>query len=392
MPCGLRAGAEIRTKDTVGPPHLIVNRRAQLNTFPDLARTVLSFPDELSDLIQFDPGSLSVTARESKHREFKQTFVPNDFSDYTKTIVAFGNADGGFILFGISDKPRQIVGTSEIPDEAQWADRLRDDFDPEISIATKIYAVGALHVYVVGTGPVTYRPVVCKRSRSKRVAGRDGKPRDIEVIREGAIYYRYSAQTRFIGYPELMALIAEREARRVKSFMDTLNIIQKVGVDKAGILKMSEDTSTIVMTPETAKGLSLIDKGRLVEEPGAPAYVVMGNVNVKNVIHAPLDEADKNLPTEAAARIRPLVHRIYDRQTKITAAQVSMVLKHLGLSDDNIHVVKEPKFHRKFITRAGIKAVEEFIERDPRGALRSFGSRAALARYDGRVSDKKLQE
>ncbi len=253
MPCGLRAGAEIRTKDTVGPPHLIVNRRAQLNTFPDLARTVLSFPDELSDLIQFDPGSLSVTARESKHREFKQTFVPNDLSDYTKTIAAFGNADGGCILFGISDKPRQIVGAAEIPDEAQWADRLRDDFDPEISIATKIYAVGALHVYVVETGPVTYRPVVCKRSRSKRVVGRDGKPRDIEVIREGAIYYRYSAQTRFIGYPELMALIAEREARRVKSFMDTLNIIQKVGVDRAGILKMSEDTSTIVMTPKRQK-------------------------------------------------------------------------------------------------------------------------------------------
>ena len=61
-----------------------------------------------------------------------------------------------------------------------------------------------------------------------------------------------------------MALMAEREARRVKSFMDTLNIIQKVGVDKAGILKMSEDTSTIVMT-QSAKGLSLIDKGRLVE-------------------------------------------------------------------------------------------------------------------------------
>ena len=62
-----------------------------------------------------------------------------------------------------------------------------------------------------------------------------------------------------------------------------------------------EFCNTIFMTPETAKGLSLIDKGRLVEEAGAPAYVVMGNVDVKNFIHAPLDDADKNLPTEAAA-------------------------------------------------------------------------------------------
>lgn len=201
------------------------------------------FPNELSELIQYDPGSLAVMARESKHREFKQAFVPNDLSDYTKTIAAFGNADGGYILFGISDKPRQIIGTPEIADEAQWADRLRDDFDPEVSIATKLYTVGALQIYAVGTEPISHRPVVCKRSRSKRVTGRDGRPRDVEVIREGAIYYRYSGQTRFIGYPELMALMAERETRRVKSFMDTLNIIQKVGVDKAGILKMSEDAS-----------------------------------------------------------------------------------------------------------------------------------------------------
>lgn len=347
------------------------------------------FPNELSNLIQYDPGGLAVSARESKHREFKQAFAPNDFSDYTKTIAAFGNAGGGYILFGISDKPRQLVGTPEIPDEAQWADRLREDFDPEIAITTRAYAVGAFHVYAVGTDAATQRPIVCKRSRSKRVPGRDGRPRDVEVIREGTIYYRYSGQTRSIGYTELMALMAEREARRVKSFMDTLNIIQKVGVDKAGILKMSEDASTIVMTPETAKSLSLIDKGRLVQEPGAPAYVVMGNVDVKNIVHAPLHEADKNLPTEAAARIRPLVHQVYDRQTKITAGQVSMVLRHLGLSEDNIHVIQEPKFRRKFITRAGIDAVVEFIKRDPRGALESFGSRAALARYDARMDEAK---
>ena len=105
----------------------------------------------MSKLIQYDLDSLTVTARESKHREFKQALVPNHLSDYTKTIAAFGNADGGYILFGIGDKPRQIVGAPEIPDEAQSADLLRDDFDPEVSIMTKTYAVGALQVYAVGT-------------------------------------------------------------------------------------------------------------------------------------------------------------------------------------------------------------------------------------------------
>jgi predicted HTH transcriptional regulator len=179
---------------------------------------VFDFPEKLLDLIQFDPESLTVTARESKHREFKQAFVQNDFSDYTKTLAAFGNASGGYILFGVSDKPRRIVGAGEIVDEARWADRLRDDFDPEIAIATKVYSLGSLNVFGVAVEPLPHRPIVCKRSRSKQVPGKDGKARDIEVIREGAIYYRYSAQTRFIGYPELMHLMAERRNSAGKSF------------------------------------------------------------------------------------------------------------------------------------------------------------------------------
>ena len=85
---------------------------------------MFDFPDELSDLIQYVAGDFSVTARESKRHEFKRAFVQNDFSDYTKTLAVFGNASGGYILFGISDKPRQIVGTPEVVDEARWADRL----------------------------------------------------------------------------------------------------------------------------------------------------------------------------------------------------------------------------------------------------------------------------
>jgi predicted HTH transcriptional regulator len=67
---------------------------------------LLNLPDDLSDVIQFDPQNFVITSREGKHREFKQAFVQSDFADYTKTLAAFSNADGGCILFGISDKPR----------------------------------------------------------------------------------------------------------------------------------------------------------------------------------------------------------------------------------------------------------------------------------------------
>ena len=344
---------------------------------------MFALPKNLDELIQFDTKSLAVSSRESKHREYKEDFLVADLSDYTKILAAFGNASGGYILFGISNKPRQIVGVTHDIDEAQWVDRIRQDFDPEIPIATAEYAVGRLKVLAVGVDQVISRPILCKRSRSKPVVGKDGKQRDAEVIREGSIYYRYAGQTRTIGYSELVHLIAEREERRVKAFMDTINVIQKVGVDRAGILKMSEESSSIFMTPETAKSLSLIDKGRLVQKRGDPAYVVVGNVDVAQVVHTQLPEADKNLPGEAASILRPAVQAIFGSGTPYSPSQVTLTLRHLGLDGDNIHSVHEKKLRRKFVTRAGIQAMKDFIEKSPLEAITAFGSKASIARFKG---------
>jgi uncharacterized membrane-anchored protein len=55
------------------------------------------------------------------------------------------------LIFGVNEKPRQIVGDpATLRDEAQWANRLKEDFDPEIVIATKRYAASGLQVFVVG--------------------------------------------------------------------------------------------------------------------------------------------------------------------------------------------------------------------------------------------------
>jgi len=61
--------------------------------------------------------------------EFKQGFIASDFSDYTKVLASFCNTAGGVIVFGVSDRPRTIIGSEDIPDEAKWVDRLRADFD-----------------------------------------------------------------------------------------------------------------------------------------------------------------------------------------------------------------------------------------------------------------------
>ncbi len=215
-----------------------------------------------------------------------------------------------------------------------------------------------------------------------------GKVKDIEVLREGSIYFRYAGQTRAIGYTELTTMLADRERKRIQAVMQTLKVMERVGLENTGVVNINEQTSNLYVSRETAKGLTLIDKGKFVEQEGAPAYVVVGRVNLNRVVHAPLDEADKNLPTEAAAQLRSLVEEVYGKGSTIWAQQVSALLKKLKINNDNIHCVHEKKFRRKYVTRAGIQAVGDFIREKPLEAIRTFGSKAAIQKYEQQITKK----
>jgi hypothetical protein len=341
---------------------------------------MLVLPADFTELVQYDAGSGAVLSREGKRLEFKESFTAADLSDYTKVLASFANASGGVILFGISNKPRMIVGAKDMTDEANWANRLRDDFEPELPFAIREYVVGEFKLYAVGVDPCLHKPVICKRTRSKVVEDKKAGKKDVGVIQEGAIYYRYAGQTRAIGFAELHNMLVERETQYLQKMMETLQVIQKVGLENAGIVDMSVPKSRIFMSKETAKGLSFINKGQIVQEAGAPAYVVMGNVDLQQVVHAPLEEEDKNIPTEAAKMLTAVVKEVYGI-SRIHPPQVTLILRHLKIDGDNVHCVVEKKMGRKYITRAGIKAVEDFIRQHPGDAINVFGSRSARNAY-----------
>ena len=341
---------------------------------------MLKLPDKLSDLFAFDAETLLVTARESKHREFKLDFYQKDISDYTKTLAAFGNADGGCIVFGVRDHPRRINGVTiaNIPDEAKWADRLREDFAPEIVFATRTYEINGKLLLAIGTNPSPHRPIIARTNRTKKVTDKNGQVTNAEAVRDGTIYFRYGGSTRPINYSELSVMLDERERNRLKSLMENLKVIEKIGIENAGIVDMKEGASHLYLSKETARGLSFIDRGRFVEEDGAPAYIVLGNVDLNQVIHKPLEDEDKNLPMEVAKHLKPIVQQTYSNLMPFSPQQVSQILRHLGILDDNTHSIWEKKLRRRYITRAGIQAIEAFLKGSPLEALRCFSSKAVI--------------
>ena len=71
--------------------------------------------------------------------EYKESFGWASLSDYFRAMAAFSNRDGGYIIFGVKDRPHVLQGLKddalkrfEEIDNQVWSTNLRDHFSPEI--------------------------------------------------------------------------------------------------------------------------------------------------------------------------------------------------------------------------------------------------------------------
>jgi hypothetical protein len=75
-------------------------------------------------------------SRENSTLEFKEGFGWKSLPEYARTLAAFSNAQGGYIVFGVKDRPRILEGLTndrfEELDPAKLTRGLQDYFEPEI--------------------------------------------------------------------------------------------------------------------------------------------------------------------------------------------------------------------------------------------------------------------
>ena len=74
---------------------------------------------EVRKILAGRTSSGTIRSRESNTVEFKQSFNKGNTAAYAKTMAAYANNSGGYIIFGITDSPSKIVGLKN--------DNLRDD-------------------------------------------------------------------------------------------------------------------------------------------------------------------------------------------------------------------------------------------------------------------------
>lgn len=309
--------------------------------------------------LNVDKTTKKVSNRESEHREFKLKFENNNLPKFAKTMAAFANRDGGAIFFGIKDKPRELVGIieNEAPDDVVITNFLKEYFQPEILFESNIIEIHGLKIHCLLVKPSFRKPVICKKSKSIKLE--QGKP-EKEVLREGAIYYRYSASTDEIKYADLMLVLdSEREAY-FKSMIDNITLLNKVGIDKAAIvdaheLSGNDQAASVYLTNDTAQNLNWIDGGRFVEDEndGGKAYYVVRKVEIKHgvEIQKPVDFANTH----------PLTKTELMKRVKINNMDFDAVIWKLGIKDNSTYHISshhgKNKIHK--FTEASVNVILE---------------------------------
>ena len=208
--------------------------------------------------------------------EYKESFGWKSLSEYFKAMAAFSNRDGGYIIFGIKDKPHELLGLKsealkrfEEIDNQVRSTHLREHFSPEIIWEKIIFNFEGNNYGVLYTYSAKEKPVICKK--------------DADELRKGAIYYRYNSQNSEIDYPELHNTIEEEKNKINSIWMQTIRQIGDSGVTKTALLdlksgKMTGANTSLYIDESLLNDISFVQEGSFVETGGNPALKVVGQV------------------------------------------------------------------------------------------------------------------
>lgn len=251
----------------------------------------------------------TLKSRESSTVEFKEAFNFKNSAKYAKTMAAFANNSGGYIIFGVKDSPREIIGLQsdnfDTMSQEKFSDTINSLFSPEINWDCGILLLdiplfddnSKTHSVKIGwiyTSKAEFKPIIAQKSNNN------------ETINTGNIYYRYRARTEKIRFAEMTHIIEERMAKERESLLKIFDIIRKNETANLGIVNYS---SGKISTPygvdiafdrklvaQVLKKAKFIKEGSFNETNGLPVLKVTGNINMAEEVPVPDANPDDTHP------------------------------------------------------------------------------------------------
>ena len=323
-----------------------------------------------------------VKSRERTDLEFKESPDENALRKCLKTIAAFANANGGRIIFGVTDSPRYVCGISEFPDEADLQNLIGECLypTPEIQVIEHLLDDDLLiELYVHSS---VKRPVIA----TKDVQTKERKNKT--VLSQGVVYARRAGQTKPITGEEFGRLLERRDEQIRSSILSLLSRANSIGFDQVAVADFrkygsAEENVTLWVPEGAAKDLNIIDRARLVEDAGAPAYQIRGQVQLTT----PSDK-DPRVPLLPAKSVRALkgpVTMVFGTWFPWTERHLRKAAEHLGFwnekTGDGRHTGWEQNTERPLYYVDGRNAILRFAKTSPEEFVEVIGSRETRARF-----------
>lgn len=220
----------------------------------------------------------SLYHREQKDLEFKESFNLNGLSEYFRDFAGFANNSGGYIIFGVTNSPRKLVGLKNngftqfsTIDEERISGFLNQHFSPYIDWEMGIVTYKRKKFGVLYAHKANLKPVICKTGD------------DRQILKNGEIYYRYAGRTEVIQFSELSRIIENRIQENNNEWINKVKKIGEIGISNVGLLDtkngiLENNQTTLLIDKELIREIDFIKEGEFSESKGSKTLKLIGSV------------------------------------------------------------------------------------------------------------------
>jgi hypothetical protein len=234
--------------------------------------------DKINHLLEVDSNGYLIR-RESTHLEVKQGFKWNNKRlriKYLKTMASFANNGGGYILFGIQDAPREIVGIKddfEI-DEDYITTSILQYFSDNIHFERHLYELDQNDIGMIYVHESSSKPVICTKDYD-------------DILSHSTTYYRYRGKSTEIKHGELKKLTQEIRDQERDKWIRIFEKVATIGVENVGLLDTQKGTietkgQKFLLDESLLESfnnqINVVDEYESVEKGGAPAFTIIGEI------------------------------------------------------------------------------------------------------------------
>lgn len=275
----------------------------------------MNHEEEVQKILSAVTVSGYLKSRESNTVEFKESFNKNSTAKYAKTMAAYANNRGGYIIFGVKDNPREIVGLKtnnfENLSQEQFTDAVNSLFSPALDWEYGTFVIRTEKA-ISGSGGETEIKAIEKKIGWLYTEEAENKPiiaqkaDSGEKITSGDVFYRYRARSEKIKYAEMSRIIDEKATKERERLLKLFEVIRKSGTANLGIVNYGNGKLTTPygvdvaferkLVTQVLKKAKFIKEGSFNETEGIPVIKVTGNIDLAEEIPVPELDPDKGYP------------------------------------------------------------------------------------------------